>query len=145
MESVTHGGRAKKFKWVLMVDSILIIKQTGVTLKYDLSDIQSVLSELNQGFRLELFPLANNVEKLYRSEETLGLGTALYKISQSTLYAQGASYLGVVLELGGILEWNGEKRGIHWRLRKWPLTLVAMKTLLESATSSVQSNEIVVI
>lgn len=144
MESVTHGGRAKEFKWVLVADSILIIKQSGVSLNYNLLDIQSILSELNQVFGLEWFPLANNVEKLYLNEEVFGLGTALYRSSQSSLYAQGASYLGVVLESGGILEWNGEKRGIQWRLIRWPLTLDSMKIGLVGSISSVQSNEIFV-
>lgn len=33
-------------------------------------------------------------------------------------HAQGASYLGVVLEHVGILEWNGKQRGIRWRIMR---------------------------
>ena len=40
----------------------------------------------------------------------------LMSIKANTTYAQGASYLGVVLEELGYLRWNGRSRGIGWRL-----------------------------
>jgi hypothetical protein len=46
----------------------------------------------------------------------------LYNIRQarsartSPLTSRGASYLGVVLEHVGILEWNNKQRGIQWRI-----------------------------
>ncbi len=38
-------------------------------------------------------------------------------------HAQGASYLGVVLEKIGVLEWNGTKKRIQWRIIKMPDTI----------------------
>jgi len=61
--------------------------------------------------------LGNNVEKLGNATERQGLGTTILEQRPgNTYHAQGASYLGVVLEECGYFQWNGKHRGIGWRL-----------------------------
>ena len=63
-------------------------------------------------FGEQWFPLANNVEKMYRGTERTGLGMAIYQLRPGdTFHAQGSSYLGVVLEEVDILDWNGKSWG----------------------------------
>lgn len=58
-----------------------------------------------------------NVENLGNGTETMGLGMIiLFEGKNDIRHAQGASYLGVVLENVGYLKWNGKTRGIEWRL-----------------------------
>ncbi|OGA47470.1 MAG: hypothetical protein A3G24_14430 [Betaproteobacteria bacterium RIFCSPLOWO2_12_FULL_62_13] len=89
--------------------------------RYAAWEIHKVVQALFRQFRSDWFPLANNVERMYRGTEKPGLGSIIYQISRSgTLHAQGASYLGVILEEAGLLEWNGRARGIAWRFVSSP-------------------------
>lgn len=116
--SKTHGGRAIRFEWESDDAGIHIQNEKGKFHHYPLGEVKQVLEYLQKNFGSEWFPLANNVEKVYRQTEKKGLGTGLYGIKPNTLFAQGASYLGVVLEQQGFLEWNGMTKGIMWRIVK---------------------------
>ena len=52
-----------------------------------------------------------------------------------TVHAQGASYLGVVLERAGIFEWNGEKKGIAWRFQEGVDDIESLERLLKRVES----------
>ncbi len=122
-EAVTHGGRSKSFTWQTTESGIHITNQNDLKHSYSYEETRRVLKYISESFGNDWFPLANNVEKMYLGTEIDGLGSFIYKLhSGDILHAQGASYLGVVLEEIGILEWNGNRRGIRWRLIKWPLT-----------------------
>ena len=121
--AATHGGRRRDFEWWPDGDTLRIRNTDGLEHSYSLNEIITILGQLHQEFGSDWFPLGNNVEKLYRNAERSGLGTAIYAQPNSNiLHAQGASYLGVVLEDAGILEWNKERRGILWRIGLLPLS-----------------------
>lgn len=135
--SVTHGGRAKQFKWFFGGEHLVIENESGLKHTYSVEEILAVLSSIQTGFGEQWFPLANNVEKMYRGTEIPGLGTTIYHLRPGdTLHAQGASYLGVVLDEVGILEWNGKARGISWRLMVHPKEPGALRARLSRHASS---------
>lgn len=123
--STTRGGarKAKQFSWHYDPDSrsVVIINENGRGLVYTVQQVAATLAALKASFGTREIPLANNVAKLGDGSEQPGLGTVLYGIEADTTFAQGASYLGVVLEELGYLRWNGRSRGIGWRLTDVPL------------------------
>ena len=118
--AITHGGpnQAKRFDWHFDASnqSLVIRNEAGRVLVYPLGDLVNLLSRLEATFGANEFTLANNVETMGAGAERPGLGMTLMSIKPNTTYAQGASYLGVVLEELGYLCWNGRSRGIGWRL-----------------------------
>lgn len=117
--SETHGGRSKRFSWEYqpVTNRLAIENEDGLEHQYELSEIHQVLKRLEEQFGDQSFPLGNNVEKLYDGTEVPGLGTTILELKPGNIrHAQGASYLGVVLEECGYLMWNQKKRGIEWRL-----------------------------
>lgn len=76
---------------------------------------------MNKQFNTNWFSLANNVVKLRNDTEKPGLGKCIYELDKfrknRETYAQGASYLGVVLEELEIFEWNKiTGQGIEWKI-----------------------------
>lgn len=116
--SQTHGGRTRSFEWKVIGNLLVITNEFEKEHKYSLEEILAVIRGIESQFGMDWFPLADNVEKLYRGEEKPGLGNILYALKPDTYYAQGSSYLGVVLENLGILEWNSAKWGIKWKLKR---------------------------
>jgi hypothetical protein len=109
--STTRGSnsKAKQFKWwfdpCLMV--VRVRNENGLEHAYSVGEIHDILSELHDKFAAKWFPLA----------EVMGLGRAILEQGDSSVFhAQGASYLGVVLEECEYLVWNGEHMGIAWRI-----------------------------
>ena len=117
--SVTHGGgRARNFDWSVKHGQLRIQSESGMRHSYTLEEVLTIIHSLHTAFSENWIPLANNVEKMYSDTERPGLGTTIYQLRPGdTVHAQGASYLGVVLEEVGVFEWNGESRGISWRLQ----------------------------
>ncbi len=135
--SVTHGGRARRFKWFFVDEHLVIENESGLKHTYSAEEILAILSGIQTEFGDRWFPLANNVEKMRRGTEIPGLGMAIYRLRPGdTLHAQGASYLGVVLDEVGILEWNGKSRGISWRLKVDPKEPEALRARLGRQPSS---------
>jgi len=129
--STTHGGRYKIFKWGLDGDKIYIKNEDGREHTYSLLETYEIINWLKNKFGKDWFPLANNVELMGRGEEKDGLGIAILNLSPNDItHAQGASYLGVVLEEIGIFEWNGAKKGIKWRIIKMPDTIDILKQII---------------
>jgi hypothetical protein len=113
----THGGKSREFEWGFTNDFLTITNAFERIHEYQLREIYSILQWLESEFYNEWFPLANNVEKLGNGTERKGLGVAIYRQRPGDVtHAQGASYLGVVLESVRLFEWNGAKRGIQWRI-----------------------------
>ncbi len=106
--SKTHGGRAKQFEWFFQKDHVIIENENGKTHEYSVDEIIEILTNLLEEFGQEWIPLANNVQKMYEGTEISGFGSTIYSLCPGDVFhAQGASYLGVVLEEAGLLEWNG--------------------------------------
>jgi len=119
--SYTRGGyvNRKRFTWFLDIDpgKLIIVKENGQKLSYSLREIQNILKASKTRFSTGYIPLANNVELLSNGTEQAGLGTIILKqYPRDISRAQGASYLGVVLEECGYLKWNGRNKGIEWRM-----------------------------
>ena len=132
--STTHGGRSRRFNWSVESDQVLIENEMSRRHSFSLLEIDGLLHDLQMQFDADWFPLANNVEKMYHNNEIPGLGSDIYARSPGdTLHAQGASYLGVVLEEAGILEWNGRIRGIKWRIVDLPPDLATLRQRLATA------------
>jgi hypothetical protein len=114
----THGGKAVRFRWGLRNDCIKITKEGNEPLhEYSLDEILNILIWLTEKFASNCFPLGNDVQKLWKGTEVDGLGVAIFHLRPGdTHHAQGASYLGVLLEDVGILEWNNKKKGIQWSI-----------------------------
>jgi hypothetical protein len=135
---VTHGGgSAKRIDWAFINDCVMIKNENERQEEYSLVEVFAILCWLKQRFAADWFPLANSVVKLGRNEEIDGLGVAILRQQPGEIsHAQGASYLGVVLEHLGFLEWNDQKRGIKWRIIRQPNSLdelrkaVGVKTTL---------------
>ena len=118
--SMTRGGpnRAKRFDWHFdaAAQNVVIRNEDDRLLVYTVDELAELLNRLETAFGTSAFPLANNVETLAAGTERPGLGMTFMSIKKNTTFAQGASYLGVVLEKLGYLRWNGRSRGISWRL-----------------------------
>ncbi|MEW5870101.1 MAG: hypothetical protein AB1894_12555 [Chloroflexota bacterium] len=119
--STTHGPETKRkhFSWRFFADSshLIIENENGRKHSYSLQEIQRILETIQRRFGGEPFPLANNIQKLYEETEKPGLGVIIHEQGRNDIsHAQGASYLGVVLEECGYLRWNGKSFGIEWRL-----------------------------
>jgi hypothetical protein len=116
--SRTHGGKAIDFSWHFSVDQLTIKNERGIVHDYSLDEMAAILSAIKENFSSTWFPLANNVEKLSNRSEIKGLGTLILDYKPNDIkHAQGASYLGVVLEEIGFFEWNGKTKGIKWKLK----------------------------
>ena len=131
---MTHGGRkAKRFSWAIRNDCIEIENENKLQHQYSLTEINAILFWLKDRFGAEWFPLANNVEKLWHDEEVDGLGVSILRQQPRNIsHAQGSSYLGVVLEQLGILEWNDRHKGIEWRIIRQVPTLNKLRKAIEA-------------
>jgi hypothetical protein len=135
---ITHGGRnAKHFVWVYNNDIVKITNENGRKEEYSLAEILAIFNWLVLKFGITWFPLANNVAKLGRNEESDGLGVAILRQHPKKIsHAQGASYLGVIMENVGLLEWNGRHWRIEWRIIvKQTLTTGELRKFLQKNRS----------
>ena len=134
---MTHGGRrAKRFDWAFRNDYVRIKNENERQEEYSLAEIFAVLGWLTHRFGADWFPLANNVEKLGHDEEADGLGIAILRQQPRNIsHAMGSSYLGVVLEHVGILEWNNRQRGIEWRIIRQTRTLDELRKAMDIKTA----------
>jgi hypothetical protein len=110
-------GKPKRFAWKYdaTTQALRIVNERGRGLRYTLAHLTALLEHLERDFGAAEIPLANNVAKLGDGSEQPGLGTALLRLKPGDVsFAQGASYLGVVLEDLGYLRWNGRHRGIGY-------------------------------
>mgnify|MGYP001407209165 CR=1 FL=1 len=118
--SQTHDkpGRQKLFEWNYDADQEMLCITTEMMTerKYTLDEIRFVLQTLQEQFGAEWFPLANNPALLHDGKERPGLGMVLWKLRRDVKHAQGAVYLGVVLEELGFLEWNRRDAPVGWRV-----------------------------
>jgi hypothetical protein len=120
----TRGAPAQAIKFdAWYTDGLLQIRRTTeehVLHSYSAIEIYLILHSLQQQFGQDLFPLANNVERLGHGDEQPGLGMTILQVGfdRSTAHAQGSSYLGPCLEHLGHCEWNGEHHGIQWHLTR---------------------------
>lgn len=115
MSHTRGGAKAVSFDWQLSA-TLEIFKTSEPTYRnYTRADLIQACRWLFNLFGRDWFPLADDVKKLGNGTEKNGLGVALYTIYPNTAYGQGASYVGVILEELGLLEWNGAIRGICWR------------------------------
>jgi hypothetical protein len=133
--SYTRGGpnKRRQFDWHYDPESgeLLIINQNGREIMYSVGEIQGILLSLQARFGKEYFRLSNNVAFLGDKTEQEGLGmTILGVLPGDFTRAQGASYLGVVLEECGYLEWNGKSTGIAWRVVREDFGSEALKKRL---------------
>ena len=115
------GKKAKQFKWWFEphLKMVRIENENRRRHSYCVEDIRAILGRLDHDFGGEWFPLANNVALMGKRKEKMGLGRAILEQGESSVcHAQGASYLGVVLEECGYLVWNGIPKGIEWRIDK---------------------------
>ena len=112
-------GKKVKFYWFFRERFLEIINENDLTHRYHFEEILQILNRLEKEHGISWFPLANNVAKMGNGTEKPGLGMAILEGAPGNItHAQGASYLGVVLEKLGIFEWNGKRRGIKWRILK---------------------------
>jgi hypothetical protein len=133
--SVTHGvaAKAKRFDWYFdaHLKKVRIENENGREHAYSIQEIQSILTGLHNEFRDGYFPLANNVERLSNGTERQGFGMVILKQENSNvLHAQGASYLGVVLEECGYLVWNRKHLGIEWQIIDTDFSMDAIQSRL---------------
>ena len=119
--SFTRGGptKRKQFEWHydLQTCQLIVINQNGRELMYSLEEIQRILSAICQRFSSDYFPLSNNAAYSGDGTGKPSLGSILLEqLTNDINRAQGASYLGVVLEETGYFQWNAKTFGIAWQL-----------------------------
>ncbi len=114
----THGGGgSKSFRWSWDGAVVHICRENGWDDRFPVVEVAAILRSLEDQFRWEWFPLANNVEKMRNGTEKPGLGMTILNIRPDEVrHAQASSYLGVVFEHLGLAKWNGKSRRIEWRL-----------------------------
>jgi len=141
--SYTNGGKSKRFEWKLVTHKISIQNEDGRVHQYELAEILEVLKWLKNRFTNEWFPLANNVEFMSKGKEKDGLGNSILNLKPNDItHAQGASYLGVVLQEIGILEWNGAKKGIQWRIIRDVNTIQDLQNIIEANIPSLHLSKV---
>jgi len=85
---------------------------------YSLEEVRKILQGIDAMFGREYFRLSSR-DGLPGEEERnyTGFIRLISKVLPGEyVRAMGASYIGVVLEECGYLAWNGQTRGIAWRL-----------------------------
>ncbi len=112
--STTHGRQHIPFCWDFDGENIVIKNDRGLSHRYSINEILKIMHKLRGNFQDNWIPLANNVEKMFNGTEREGLGSTIYSLTHNLSHAQGASYLGVILEEIGILKWNGQSKNIEW-------------------------------
>ena len=95
-------GKCIPFRWQNIDEKIKIYWDSEQHHEYTHTEILTALEWLQERFKTALFPLGNSVSKVGNETEKDGLGKALYSVKKNTTFAQGASYLGVVLEQMGV-------------------------------------------
>lgn len=116
----THGGGgAKSFCWGWDGATVQIWRENGWDDRFPVAEVAEIVNSLEDQFRLQWFPLANNVEKMRNGTEQPGLGMTILNIRPGDVrHAQASSYLGVVFEHVGLATWNGKSKRIAWRLNR---------------------------
>ena len=117
----THGGKRVAFDYWTTEQTLTISNENNNFHHFPLTEVHSILNALYEQFGMGWFPLANNVQKMGEGTEQPGLGCTILREKPGDItHAQGASYLGCVLEHAGIMKWNNKKKGIKWRLLESP-------------------------
>lgn len=119
--SFTRGGpnKQKQFEWHYDPETcqLIILNQDGRELMFSREEIQEILITISLNFMLGNFPLSSPIIHPGEGEGKSSLGEIIFEQFPGDFNrAQGASYLGVVLEECGYLEWNGRHVGIEWHL-----------------------------
>lgn len=119
--ATTRGSvsRRRQFSWTYnpQSKSLVAINDRHRSLSFEVDKVVEILAHLKDQFGDDFFPLANHVVLLSRGEEKPGFAaTILQSYPGDLTRAQGASYLGVMLEELGYFEWNKKSLGIAWRL-----------------------------
>ena len=119
--ATTRGSvsRRRQFSWTYepQTKSLVAINDRHRLISFDVEKVLEIICLLDTHFGSDFFLLANNVVLLNKGEEKPGLATTILQVYPGDLTrAQGASYLGVILEELGYLEWNNKTFGIAWRL-----------------------------
>jgi hypothetical protein len=135
--SETRGGKNKRKRFGWEYDPrtmrILIENEDGRRHEFPVQEIEGILRHLQAKFGNAFFPLANNVVKLTNGTERPGLGTKILEQKPGDIHhAQGASYLGVVMEECRYFEWNRKRRGIMWRLIDSDFSIQTIITKLQN-------------
>jgi hypothetical protein len=106
--SFTRGGptKRKQFEWHYDPATCqLIIIENSRMLMYSLEEIQNILKVVFRNFALNNFPLSSQPALPGEGKVKASLGSILFEQFPGDFNrAQGASYLGVVLEECGVLE-----------------------------------------
>ncbi len=135
----THGGKRIRFEWTVNNDHLRIQNENGNIHTYPLAEVQTIIDWLSINFDNGWFPLANNVQLLSNGKERAGLGMAILKQAKNDIsHAQGASYLGVVLEESGVFAWNGKIRGIEWKIIAVPKNIDQLQNSLSATPTHFQ-------
>lgn len=129
----TNGGSlSKSFCYRYDGQSLHIHRESGRHDEFPVSELANILKSLEDQFDSECFPLANNVVKLSDGSEKAGLGQTILRFHPGNItHAQASSYLGVVLEDLDLARWNGQHRGIQWRLIRKPPTVKELTILIK--------------
>ena len=138
--SFTHGspGKRKRFTWRFDIHAgeLFIVNEDGRQWLYSLEEIKEIVLRLEGRFSSRFFPLSGNITVHGRLIEQDGFGTAILDVLPGDFARlTGASYLGVVLEESGVLQWNGKSRGIGWSLVESELSATELRHRLSRPAS----------
>jgi hypothetical protein len=120
--SFTRGGpgRQRQFQWQFdpVTRQLLILNENHWDFMYSLEEVQKILQGIYAMFSTGPFRLSSRdgFPGEEEKEYTGFIRIILKVLPHDYPRAMGASYLGVVLEEAGFLQWNGQTRGIAWNL-----------------------------
>ena len=124
----TLGAKGKSFKWIFdSRNGITIRRQFSIGDRVDIfsrNEIEQIIQfTINNGN----IPLANNVEKIYKGTEKIGLGSFIYnQFTKDISKAQAASQLATILVKTGIYDYNGLMRNMEFWIKNsdWQFLLM---------------------
>ena len=115
----TLGDKSKLFTW-------LFDSKKGLTIHRQFSNGDRVdifsTNEIEQIIQFTIsngnVPLANNVDKIHKETENIGLGTFIYNhLDKDLIKAQAASQLAAILVKTGIYDYNGRTRNMEFWIK----------------------------
>lgn len=111
----TLGSKSKVFKWAIVPEEgLTIYRQFSTGEQVDVFSLNEIEQIIHFAANKGIVPLANNVEKLHRGTEKVGLGSYIYSLEKSISKAQAMSQFAAIMVHSGVFGYNGAMRNMEF-------------------------------
>ena len=119
MKYISHrtlGAKSKVFKWAIVPEEgLTIYRQFSTGEQVDVFSLNEIEQIIHFAAKKGIVPLANNVEKLHRGTEKVGLGSFVYNNVDKDIYkAQAMSQFAAIMVHSGVFGYNGAMRNMEF-------------------------------